>query len=197
MMLALFAFLLAAASSTDNFAVGLSTGLAKKRLSARTNCIISICNASGAYFASSVLGTSYATNATGTVSVTSHGWVLSMLASLAFFYLAHKEGQDTNKSTQTDADAARTNVAMSPIMAIPMTLNNLVGGVAGGAVGISPILAATCALFASYVTMALGHWMGMRASSTVTAAARYPPSTLASVIYVILGVASLWDAVTR
>ena len=167
MLQALFAFLLAAASSTDNFAVGLSTGLSQKKLSARTNGIISICNASGAYFASAVSGTSYASSASNTASSTSHGWVLSVLASLAFFYLAHKEGNDTSKPTHTqmkhDTDVACSNVTatVSPIMAIPMTLNNLVGGVAGGAVGISPIMAATCALFASYLTMAVGHWMGI------------------------------------
>ena len=212
MILALSAFLLATASSTDNFAVGLSAGLAKQQLSSRTNGIISVCNASGAYFASSMFG------ASSHVSASSFGWALPLLASFAFFYLAYNERhaaaeemdcdhvikkkkvKNESRHTQRNHHAGtsdNSSTTVSPIMAIPMTLNNLVGGVAGGVVGIPPNIAAMCALVASYVTMAMGHWVGVRASSTLSAATQYPPSRLASAIYVILGLVSLWNAVSQ
>ena len=45
-------------------------------------------------------------------------------------------------------------------IAVPMTLNNLAGGVAGGAAGIDPRTAGTLALLASYCMMKLGHVVG-------------------------------------
>jgi hypothetical protein len=41
-----------------------------------------------------------------------------------------------------------------------MTLNNLAGGVAGGAIGVSPMQAGLYGLLASFLTMALGHTIG-------------------------------------
>jgi hypothetical protein len=37
-----------------------------------------------------------------------------------------------------------------------MTLNNMAGGVAGGVVGIGPLLAGSCAFLASFTMMATG-----------------------------------------
>lgn len=176
------AFLLAMASSTDNFAVGLGVGLAQKPLLAKTNVIISVCNALGAWVAS-VFGNGW----------TDQGCWLSILASLAFFYLAYQEIRN-EEGDDDDAPSNNKSTAVSPIMAIPMTLNNLVGGVAGGVVGISPAMAAICALIASYLTMAVGHWMGKSASNHT--AALYQPSRLAAGIYAILGIVSLWGIVT-
>jgi putative Mn2+ efflux pump MntP len=106
----LTALLLAVASSTDNFAVGLGMGLAQKPLSVRTNGIISISNASGATIAS------FFGNAGQSTS-----W-LSLLASLAFFYLAyhefvpkHTDDDEMDKPTKNSVPIAFTS------MAIPMT----------------------------------------------------------------------------
>ena len=52
MTLFLDAFLLALASSTDNFMVGLSVGISNQSLSFGVNALISICNATGALVAS-------------------------------------------------------------------------------------------------------------------------------------------------
>ena len=51
MTLFLEAFLLALASSTDNFVVGLSVGIANRSLSFAANALISICNAFGGWLA--------------------------------------------------------------------------------------------------------------------------------------------------
>ena len=45
-------------------------------------------------------------------------------------------------------------------LAIPMTLNNLAGGIAGGVVGIGPTLAGGSAFVASFVMMAVGYVLG-------------------------------------
>ena len=45
-------------------------------------------------------------------------------------------------------------------IAIPMTLNNIAGGAAGGAVGIGALTAGVAALFASFCMMKLGHVIG-------------------------------------
>mmetsp|Transcript_9639 Transcript_9639/g.14867 ORF Transcript_9639/g.14867 Transcript_9639/m.14867 type:complete len:174 (+) Transcript_9639:167-688(+) len=170
----LSAFLLSLASSTDNFAVGLTVGLSKKPLSAVTNGIISFCNALGATFAAwgggHMAGSSY----------------LSIIASLAFFYLAYQEfnGDDEEKD---EKEGKKQPDEVSMIMAIPMTLNNLVGGVAGGAVGISPLMAGFSALLASYCTMSLGYWVGRRATSNVL----IQPSHVSSILFAVLGILSL------
>ena len=177
----LTALLLAIASSTDNFAVGLGMGLAQKPLSVRVNGIISILNALGAIIAS------FFGNAGQSTS-----W-LSLLASLAFFYLAYDEFASRNTCYDEKDNSAKNPVPIASTgMAIPMTLNNLVGGAAGGVVGVPPSMAAICALLASYSAMAMGHWIGTQTASTATS---YPSSQLAAAIYAILGVLSFWDAV--
>lgn len=45
-------------------------------------------------------------------------------------------------------------------LALPMTLNNLAGGVAGGVVGVSAVTAACCALAVSVGTMWFGYRLG-------------------------------------
>eukprot|EP00547_Thalassionema_nitzschioides_P000770 CAMPEP_0194216760 /NCGR_PEP_ID=MMETSP0156-20130528/19630_1 /TAXON_ID=33649 /ORGANISM="Thalassionema nitzschioides, Strain L26-B" /LENGTH=100 /DNA_ID=CAMNT_0038945597 /DNA_START=149 /DNA_END=448 /DNA_ORIENTATION=+ len=81
--------------------------------------------------------------------------LFSIIASLVFFYLAYQEIRD-NDQEKEKGGTQREEVSIA--MAIPMTLNNLVGGVAGGAVGILPMIAGISALVASYSTMSLGFW---------------------------------------
>mmetsp|Transcript_13885 Transcript_13885/g.20494 ORF Transcript_13885/g.20494 Transcript_13885/m.20494 type:complete len:174 (-) Transcript_13885:352-873(-) len=170
----LSALLLALASSTDNFAVGLTVGLARKPLSPGTNGIISLCNAMGATFAS--WG--------GSGFMAGNKSLFSIIASLVFFYLAYQEIRD-NDQEKEKGGTQREEVSIA--MAIPMTLNNLVGGVAGGAVGILPMIAGISALVASYSTMSLGFWMGRQTTSTLP----IQPSQVSSILFVVLGILSL------
>jgi len=177
------ALLLALASSTDNFMVGISMGMGRKRsdvppLSA--NGIISVCNASGAYFAS-------------------HGglWVKHSLyvdqrfslylSSLAFGVLTLLEYRGYRDTVRTRVDlqdpdpspsehhpsgrpcprTPRSGVSVWKL-AIPMTLNNLAGGVVGGTAGVTPELLAVYALLVSFGTMGAGYWVGKRVTSVLT-----------------------------
>jgi putative Mn2+ efflux pump MntP len=47
-------------------------------------------------------------------------------------------------------------------LALPMTLNNLTGGVAGGLLGVSPLVGTFWALVASVISMNVGYWLGKR-----------------------------------
>jgi putative Mn2+ efflux pump MntP len=203
MIVIVYAFLLALASSTDNFCLGFGMGLTKRPLRVSTNVLISFCNSLGAYVAASW----------GTVASS-----FSMLASLAFFGLAVQEyisnGDNVpvlNDSGGPEGAGTPSNPGnhdgynskskpppeqrdASPVMAIPMTLNNLVGGVAGGMVGITPGVALLSALVASYTTMAVGHELGKRTSSTVAETYHLKPSRLSATLFALLGLFSLVDA---
>lgn len=181
----LSALLLALASSTDNFAVGVGVSGGQRKSIQKMNCIISVCNALGAFVAASV------------GSVLEHEWRLSFLASLAFFYLAYQEGKEDESTPSTVGDrgtddkrhAISSSTTSALLMAIPMTLNNLVGGVAGGVVGITPNMAGICALMASYITMAVGHAVGRQFGSGT--------NKMGAGMFGILGVLSMWNVVTE
>lgn len=137
---------------------GTSLGISNKSLSSSTNAIISFLNAFGAYISASGgyllgrLAPAYAT----------------LFAALIFSYLSiddfnayrHKRsdnGTDRSSSTLTmKSDSPRDALRI----AIPMTLNNIAGGAAGGAVGIGALTAGVAALFASFCMMKLGHVIG-------------------------------------
>jgi putative Mn2+ efflux pump MntP len=185
------ALLLALASSTDNFTVGLSVGIRQKKslLPTWANGCISVCNAAGAW-------------------VAGHGgvWVSLYfghnnsfplyLSAIAFGGLAlseyrgYREEIGTNTNTvidgkkndnddndDDDKDESSTNYFSNsttsaiwpPVLklAVPMTLNNLAGGVAGGAAGLTPQMSAFYALVASFVTMFVGHRVGRRVGSAM------------------------------
>ena len=140
MPLFLDAFLLALASSTDNFMVGLSVGISNQSLSMGANALISVCNATGAWLAS------FGGDALGH-SLPPH--LPPLLSALAFGALALKEFWEfgeglrrkkkvlQNKKDEEIMDANSTssgknlNISRAFHLAIPMTLNNLAGGVAG------------------------------------------------------------------
>lgn len=148
------ALLLALASSVDNFAVGVSVGIARKRLPFWANAIISFCNAGGALIAG--IG--------GSALIHRLPFQATWLAAIAFgtlgiqefFSFAQQQGSNTKKETF----AVDSKNVLS--LAIPMTLNNLAGGVAGGAAGLSPFITAFYGLLASYLTMTIGHHLGYR-----------------------------------
>lgn len=146
------ALLLSLASSTDNFTVGISVGFSHKRLPIWVNAFISICNAAGALVAG-----------LGGVILSQHIPLLApMLASLAFGVLAIHEFHEFLHSSKTEEKHQFLEISQVIRLAVPMTLNNLAGGVAGGAVGLSPLVSASYALLASFLTMAVGHRIGHR-----------------------------------
>ena len=161
MTLFLDAFLLALASSTDNFMVGLSVGISNQSLSFGVNALISICNATGAFLASfggSALSQSLPPHLPPLLSAIAFG-VLALREYLEFWQtiqrkrnllLQKKEGhnqsagtiprnigkhenEDASDAPGVNSTSSGTNLNISRAMhlAIPMTLNNLAGGVAG------------------------------------------------------------------
>lgn len=52
-------------------------------------------------------------------------------------------------------------------IAVPMTLNNLAGGAAGGAVGIDALTAGVAALMSSFSMMKFGHVIGKHLMKSV------------------------------
>lgn len=133
------ALLLAFASSTDNFAVGLSLSLAGAELPMRVNMIVASCNAAGAWV-SAALG-----SAIGPYAPTlAPAGAAAIFAYLAWDELASwRAGESASPLARSAADGLAWKLAA------PMTLNNLAGGVASGISGISGVLAGGTALFAS------------------------------------------------
>lgn len=89
-------------------------------------------------------------------------------------------------------------------LAIPMTLNNLAGGVAGGAAGLTPQMSAFYALLASFFTMLVGYRAGLRVGSAMmqshnsnkTKKRLYlHPSLLSAVLLGILCILTLREAI--
>ena len=104
---------LALASSTDNFAVGVSMGLRAARLEGLWE--IAFCNAAGSFLASA-----------GGRQIQ----FLHPLAAMAFLYLAWEEFGSAPNQLKLRQQWWE--------IALPMTLNNLAGGVTAGVMGIPP-----------------------------------------------------------
>ena len=83
-------------------------------------------------------------------------------AAVVFGHLAHAEwlswklGELTSPLTKLAIDGLAWRLA------VPMTLNNLAGGVAGGVGGVKPVPAFLLGFLASFAAMALGHELGKR-----------------------------------
>lgn len=154
-----YATLLGLGSSTDNFAVGTSLGLTKTNLAFISNCIISFMNALGA-FASAASGQLITRYINPEIAI--------LLAGLIFLYLAIDEiiswcsgKSESNLSLKSDnpRDAFR--------LGLPMSLNNLAGGAAGGVAGINAIALGIIAFVASFFMMKCGHLIGSRLSFAI------------------------------
>jgi len=78
-------------------------------------------------------------------------------------------------------------------LAVPMTLNNLAGGVAGGLSGSGPLAMGFGALVASFVLMACGHWLGgwAIAGGKKSALAGAEPRVCAAAVFFSLAIAQL------
>jgi putative Mn2+ efflux pump MntP len=198
MFFSLEAFLLSLASSTDNFMVGLSVGLTaatatttrSKRETKKHqrhpqpssivhgNLIISICNATGAYIAGYVGNSTklflpkYLSPLLATIAFA----VLSIQEFRTFFHVSRQKQQKHDDDDDDDDDGSdeypnptQFNTSRAIQLALPMTLNNLAGGVAGGAVGVTPLEAGVYGFCASFVTMSVGEEIGQLWSTTATA----------------------------
>jgi putative Mn2+ efflux pump MntP len=167
-----YPFLLAVGSSTDNFVVGFAIGIKNEgdRLPVSFNLFISLANAIGAFLAG-VMGNF--TIEQLSMDDESTRQFSSMVAGIAFYYLALNEFlqankiEDENDSAQSRKDLQR---GKSPIraalqLALPMTLNNLAGGIAGGAVGISPTISFIMAFICSFAMMLAGFEISKRFSN--------------------------------
>jgi putative Mn2+ efflux pump MntP len=155
MVLFLEAFILALASSTDNFMVGLSVGITNRHLSLSVNSLISICNASGALLASmggKILGENLPSFVSPLLSAITFGG-LALQESLEFIRTVQREKKrrrqkqqrgnenndviandnfsDISNSSSSCNSGTRLDISRALQLAFPMTLNNLAGGVAG------------------------------------------------------------------
>ena len=153
---------LALGSSTDNFAIGASLGISGLMLKLKFNALIAAANALGAFVAAAGgLAIGQMANSFGL-------WI----AAFVFGYLAWQEGGslwagEPASPLQKIAAQANGNMAIAVQLAVPMTLNNLAGGIAGGVVGISPWLLGTSAFCASFAMMATGFFVGQRLHSVL------------------------------
>ena len=126
--------------------VGLSVGISNQSLSFVANALISVCNASGAWLASfggGALGKSLPPHLPPLLSAIAFG-VLALKEFWEFWQTVQrkknlllskkKETADANNvnDTTTSYDGEKSlNMSRAIHLAIPMTLNNLAGGVAG------------------------------------------------------------------
>jgi putative Mn2+ efflux pump MntP len=179
------ALILALASSTDNFTVGFSIGLTGQLFPLGANAFIAVCNAVGALVAS-YGGAFMADEVVPNLA--------SMLAALAFGYLALQEfcsymehrRQQNSPPEENDFNDASTKkqLDMQNVLglAIPMTLNNLAGGIAGGAAGLPPTITAAYCLVASFTSMTVGYFLGKLIGSRLP----FEPSLLAAFLMGVL-----------
>ena len=141
---------LAISSSTDNFAVGASLGLSGLTVSIQFNLVIASANAFGAFVAAA------GGNKIGELAEGAGSW----LACAVFLYLAWQEGASLWDGEDASPLLRLASEGVAMRLAVPMTLNNIAGGVAGGVVGISPQLASITAFFASFLMMLVGYISG-------------------------------------
>jgi putative Mn2+ efflux pump MntP len=190
------ALLLALASSTDNFTVGVTIGVCGKLLPLWVNGLISGCNASGAMMA-----------AYGGALASQHMPLLApLLAAFAFGYLSWSEivnyygrtKRQTSKHKEDDEHHQQKPKEHQPLhlasvlrLALPMTLNNLAGGVAGGAAGLSPWMASAYALLASFGMMAVGHSVGIKLGRNLS----HDPSLIAGILLALLCLLTVNEAI--
>ena len=144
------ALALALASSTDNFAVGLSVALAASRLPLHVNLIISACNAVAALASDSV----------GALVGDELPVLAPAGAALIFAYLAVEEFNSWRAKEAASPLARNAAAGVVWRLALPMSCDNLATGVAAGAAGVGPALAALLALLASFIMMAGGFFLG-------------------------------------
>mmetsp|Transcript_66984 Transcript_66984/g.111273 ORF Transcript_66984/g.111273 Transcript_66984/m.111273 type:complete len:312 (-) Transcript_66984:50-985(-) len=167
---------IALGSSVDNFGVGLSLGVAEVPLRVWMNATIALSNALGAFSAT------YVGSLLGRLAPELTPW----LAASVFAYLAIEEYRAwrhsrpsslvsmASKGAGQSSGGGRCRAELLPTaggmcivlqLAVPMTLNNLAGGVAGGVSGVGPATAFASAFGASFGMMLSGNLVGRLAST--------------------------------
>ena len=185
------AFLLACASSTDNFCVGFGLGLSGRTLPFHVNGFISACNAFGALVAS--VGGQWISSSFQLSS--------ALLGSMAFLVLALQEVLSEDEPGDSKLNDNNKNNSAMFWLALPMTLNNVAGGIAGGSIGIPPIMAFLYAVAASFATMVMGHSLGRsiaqrgRNNNSNNNKTKVASTKLVSAgIYSVLGLWGVWES---
>ena len=176
------AALLYISSSTDNFAVGASVALSGSPHSVYVNGVIAVCNASAA-LVSAAFGT-YLGDAAPTVA--------PMAAAAIFLYLAYEEVCSLIRGEDASPLAQMAVSGLAWRLAVPMSINNLAGGIASGVAGIGPLEAGFWALVASYAMFRLGHYLGDNLGRFIEGC--LDPRVLAATIFTIVAMLQLHDA---
>lgn len=161
--------LLGVGSSTDNFCVGVSHGIQSNtdqfwnQKFVYLNVIISCCNALGAayagYLSHIVLNL---TNNQLNASESSKSSVF-LFSGLAFYYLSYVElfaqssYENNNDNIHIDTKRTRHDTLEAIKLAIPMTLNNVAGGMIGGLSGIQWVHTMFFSFVCSFVLMSAGY----------------------------------------
>ena len=161
------AICLSVAASTDNFLVGLSEGLARHSLKISVLWGIAASNALGG-FVSSSFGHFIVQYVSVRQQFILTGVGFSLLALQEYFEATSStiSAAHNNSSGQLGAATTAKSESASLALALPMTLNNVAGGIAGGVLGISPNWNFIYALIVSVLTMWLGYKLGTQARKT-------------------------------
>ena len=114
-----------------------------------------------------------------------------LLAGATFAYLGYSEAASWYHSEESPL----TKLAAEGVvvrLAVPMTLNNLAGGVAGGVAGVSPLVAALSVLAASTLMMWGGHKVGRWLGDSLSV----DPRVVAGTIFFVLALAQFIEVLT-
>ena len=168
---------LAIGSSTDNLAVGASLGMAGHALNFRVVGLIAVANAVGTFLST------YCGQLLG--SVAPH--LASLISATVFVYLGYGEARAWWASEESPlVKLAADGVVLR--LALPMTLNNIAGGVAGGIAGVSPLMGSSCVLLAAGLMMAAGHVVGRCCGTAISV----EPALISACIFFALGTYQLF-----
>lgn len=172
------------------------------------NLIISICNAIGAWIAGK--GGLYALrklslylNSDNSIEMedSSARNMASLLAGLAFGFLAMEEFKlyfnfgncfDSKGDKKNSTSTSILDFKSAMQLAIPMTLNNLAGGIAGGTMGVSAEHSSVMAFIFSYFMMDAGYKIA-RTASNLNLLHSLDSNLIAGIIFSILASSQLWD----
>lgn len=119
--------------------------------------------------------------------------IAPFVASLAFAHLGYQEV----RSPIGEAKKKPSQQLCSYSLALPMTLNNLAGGVAGGMAGIEGNVAFLYAFLASSIAMTSGYWIGVAFSHSSPASRQEgcSPELVAAFIYFSLSLVTVFEAI--
>lgn len=173
--------LLPVVSSTDNFVVGAALGIGGHPLTLKTSGVVAVMN--GAGMALSGYVGHYLGLAFGVWACVFGAVIFTAVGALEFSsYLSGEDGL-MDKLVET----ALTQNAW--VLGLPMSLNNLATGVAGGLSGQNPIVLGLLTVLASLVLMHLGYWIGQCAGNRLP----MDPRPVAGSAFLGLGLLQLWQ----